>query len=418
MEFKWSTPTRRSPTGQDLPIIPNEIYIAILESFVPSSRFPKTSEIRTLRSFAVACRFFCHLALPRMFERLLFDGSGDPRKMGAFNSGGWAHAVITGKPPALTTAAFVKCVVFQNWTDDALGTHIPMRGWLSHLVGFHCQALEAMPNLEAVVFSRADVTVDHVRALRNLQKLRVLEFRGRNTWDVAKLENDDDAYGDGGLGDPRAEGGFGAYIERVVIDDEIEEEDVDGDQYTSLPLPDWGSKALAACPKLRSLVLDSIDMLVTLGNCLKVEAAIQGEASVTTVDGSAPLATRKVLDLELNLPLVYGGREERYVLDVFTSGGAWALSYLSIESLRIVVPPQYAKQVFVDHGVQTIVEAITKTATARLLKLVRLEILTLGHTFAGPKRLDMETLTTLASDICPRLERLYFGGMTWTIKRE
>ncbi|KAG1850535.1 hypothetical protein C8R48DRAFT_676740 [Suillus tomentosus] len=170
MDFSWSTPLRRN--GQTtLPLIPIEIYLDIFELIVPTHQPLKEEHVETFSALALVCRFFCSVALPRVFERVTFSGDTNGNRIQASRKTKWARQIVANTEPAKSVALYVKECTFELWNLDKEAK------WL--LVPFatlYCKAMARMSNIRKVVFSASFVKKDHWEALAQLKQLDVLEF--------------------------------------------------------------------------------------------------------------------------------------------------------------------------------------------------------------------------------------------------
>ncbi|KIK34783.1 hypothetical protein CY34DRAFT_617506 [Suillus luteus UH-Slu-Lm8-n1] len=146
MNFSWSTPLRRK--GQtNLPLIPNEIYLHIFECMAPTDQPLKEQDVETFSALALVCRFFCSVALPRIFEQILANSE-----------------------PAKSLALYVKECTFEYWESDE------KTKWLFPFASLFCKAMTRMSNIRKVVFSSSFVKTDHWEALAELKQLEDLGF--------------------------------------------------------------------------------------------------------------------------------------------------------------------------------------------------------------------------------------------------
>lgn len=163
-------PLRRN--GQTtLPLIPNEIYLEIFELIVPTDQPLREVHVETFSALALVCRFFCSVALPRVFERVTFSGDTNGNRMQASRKTKWARQIVANTEPAKSVALYVKECTFELWNLDKEAK------WL--LVPFatlYCKAMARMSNIRKVVFSASFVKKDHWEALAQLKQLDVLEF--------------------------------------------------------------------------------------------------------------------------------------------------------------------------------------------------------------------------------------------------
>lgn len=171
MDFSWSTPLRRN--GQTtLPLIPNEIYLEIFELIAPTDQPLQEKHVETFSALALVCRFFCSVALPRVFERVIFSGDTNGNSIQASRKTKWARQIVANTEPAKSVALYVKECTFELWLDkEAERLLVPF-------ATLYCKAMARMSNIRKVVFSASFVKKDHWEALAQLKQLDVLEFYG------------------------------------------------------------------------------------------------------------------------------------------------------------------------------------------------------------------------------------------------
>lgn len=170
MDFSWSTPLRRN--GQtSLPLIPNEIYLAIFECMAPTDQPLREQYIGTFSALALVCRFFCSVALPRVFERVTFSGDTNGNRTQASRKTKWARQIVANTEPAKSVALYVKECTFELWDLNKEAKWL-----LFPFATLYCQATARMSNIQKVVFSTSFVKIDHWEALAELKQLDVLEF--------------------------------------------------------------------------------------------------------------------------------------------------------------------------------------------------------------------------------------------------
>lgn len=170
MDFSWSTPLRRN--GQTvLPLIPNEIYLAIFECIAPTDQPLREQYVGTFSALALVCRFFCSVALPRVFERVTFSGDTNGNRTQASRKTKWARQVVANTEPAKSVALYVRECTFELWDLNGQAKWL-----LFPFATLYCQAMARMSNIRKVVFSTSFVKKDHWEALAELKQLDVLEF--------------------------------------------------------------------------------------------------------------------------------------------------------------------------------------------------------------------------------------------------
>ncbi|KAG2073819.1 hypothetical protein BDR04DRAFT_1141079 [Suillus decipiens] len=171
MAFDWSTPLRRN--GQtNLPLIPNEIYLAIFDCIAPTDQPLRERHIEIFSALALVCRFFCSVALPRVFECITFSGDmEDGNRAQASRKTKWARQIVANTEPSKSVALYVKECTFKSWdlSEEAKWLLFPF-------ATLYCQAMMRMSNIRKVFFSGSFVKNDHWEALVELKQLDILEF--------------------------------------------------------------------------------------------------------------------------------------------------------------------------------------------------------------------------------------------------
>jgi hypothetical protein len=157
-----------------LPLIPNEIYLHIFESIAPPDQPLSEEYVQTFSALALVCRFFCSVALPRIFERVTFEGNGNVNRTLASRKSKWARQILANTEPAKSLALYVKECTFERWgfweyTKESMGV-------LVAFAALYSQAMARMSNIQKVFFSSSMVKTDHWHALAELKQLDVLEF--------------------------------------------------------------------------------------------------------------------------------------------------------------------------------------------------------------------------------------------------
>ncbi|KAG2737025.1 hypothetical protein P692DRAFT_201134291, partial [Suillus brevipes Sb2] len=177
MNFSWSTPLRRNDQT-DLPLIPNEIYLHIFECIAPTHRPLSEQYVQTFSALALVCRFFCSVALPRVFERVTFSGNkyDEFNRILASRKARWATLILAKAEPAKSFALNVKECIFKHWEFIDEGYKGNLK-WPFGMPMLYCLAMARMSNIRKVFISSSIVNKDHWQALAELKQLDVLEFR-------------------------------------------------------------------------------------------------------------------------------------------------------------------------------------------------------------------------------------------------
>ncbi|KAG2148953.1 hypothetical protein DEU56DRAFT_909245 [Suillus clintonianus] len=175
MVFSWSTPLRQN--GQtSLPLIPNEIYLAIFECIAPTNEPLSEQNIQTFSALAIVCRFFCSVALPRVFERVAFSGnssgnSSTINRAEASRKTKWAKQIVANTEPSKSIALYVKECTFDSWS-----TNKDQQWVLFPFATLYCQAMARMSNIRKVVITKSFVKKEHWDAMAELKQLDDLKF--------------------------------------------------------------------------------------------------------------------------------------------------------------------------------------------------------------------------------------------------
>jgi hypothetical protein len=138
---------------------------------VPTDQPLREQDIGSFSALALVCRFFCSVALPRVFERVTFSGDTNGNRTQASRKTKWARQIVANTEPAKSVALYVKECAFELWD------HKKDAKWLLFpFATLYCQAMARMSNIRKVVFSTSFVKTDHWKALAELKQLDVLEF--------------------------------------------------------------------------------------------------------------------------------------------------------------------------------------------------------------------------------------------------
>ena len=173
-QYYFPAPKRLAGSTQLSPI-PNEIYLEIFDHLSPSyaNGFTESECKHALTNLALVCRFFCAMALPRIFKSLEFSGSlsNEPSAKPSYAS--FCRAVIKGQEPAASLSLYVKECTFTSWRrEDTISD------WVSHgFLGMYGQALGRMSNLQSVSLHMVDVDKRFLKAICGLKSLQSLSIQ-------------------------------------------------------------------------------------------------------------------------------------------------------------------------------------------------------------------------------------------------
>ncbi|KAK0451320.1 uncharacterized protein EV420DRAFT_711966 [Desarmillaria tabescens] len=116
--FEWSTPARRSGNWE-LSLIPSEIYLEIFSYFEPSDEITETQCRAIFSSLVFVCRYFCSVALPRLYRSVEFRGrKRQNAKEDPVSSLKFCLEINKGSSWACDLASSVKDCTFEDWIPE------------------------------------------------------------------------------------------------------------------------------------------------------------------------------------------------------------------------------------------------------------------------------------------------------------
>ncbi|KAG1748040.1 hypothetical protein EDB19DRAFT_2022881, partial [Suillus lakei] len=93
----------------------------------PTDQPLREQYIGTFSALALVCRFFCSVALPRVFERVTFSGDANGNRAQASRTTKWARQIVANTGPAKSVALYVKECTFSFWDLSEGGENWPVR---------------------------------------------------------------------------------------------------------------------------------------------------------------------------------------------------------------------------------------------------------------------------------------------------
>ncbi|KAI6001884.1 hypothetical protein EDD15DRAFT_2472598 [Pisolithus albus] len=172
MSFRWAIPERRVG-HRTLPLIPPEIYLEILEHLAPPGEELSPEQTKTLTRVAGTCKLFCHIALPRIYERVNVVGNVYYRHDNVYSNRGASLCgrIIAREDLALWAAKCVKECNVRNWISESEGS------WaVSMFAERYASSLRRMTNIHRLTFFACFITNEHWRTLMVLGALKELVF--------------------------------------------------------------------------------------------------------------------------------------------------------------------------------------------------------------------------------------------------
>ncbi|KAG2155227.1 uncharacterized protein EDB93DRAFT_1101802 [Suillus bovinus] len=186
-ESSWISPGPLLFGGMltNLPLIPNEIYLAIFECITPTDHPLERQYIKTFSALALVCRFFCSVALPRLFEHVTFSGyvtNGNRMR----RKTKWARQIAANTKSAKSIALYVKECNFKFWFFTRGPDHWDALAELKQLdvLEFYiCSFIEDPPDKE--------LTVRTVKLVDTRRSLTTFTLRPIATTSMRSLTADD-----------------------------------------------------------------------------------------------------------------------------------------------------------------------------------------------------------------------------------
>ncbi|KAI6111846.1 hypothetical protein EDD16DRAFT_1606353 [Pisolithus croceorrhizus] len=172
MSFRWAIPTHRVG-HRSLPPFPLEIYLEILEHLAPPGQELSPEQTKTLTRVAGTCKFFCHIAIPRIYEHVSVVGSVYYRHDNAYSNRGASLCgrIVAREDLALWAAKCVRECNFHNWLSES------EESWaVSIFAERYASSLRYMTNIHRLTFSECFITNEHWRAIMELGGLEELVF--------------------------------------------------------------------------------------------------------------------------------------------------------------------------------------------------------------------------------------------------
>ncbi|GLB39895.1 hypothetical protein LshimejAT787_0704050 [Lyophyllum shimeji] len=165
--MNWSTPTR--VRGQrTLSIIPNELYLEIIDYIDHAVDITPQDRERTLSSFALVCRLFSAVAVPRIFRSIYIGDTASDRPTA--RGAKFCRAIAQGKEPAASLASHVRECTLISWGAAAF---IIRRGSLpdKHYV----KAIRGVKTLTSLTLHLSSIC-DDVAEVKNISPLPLKKF--------------------------------------------------------------------------------------------------------------------------------------------------------------------------------------------------------------------------------------------------
>ena len=164
-----------------LPIIPNEIYLHVLDHIARPTGPLEPEELREFTTLSRVCRFFANVCLPRIFELVEFSGSMFDDDIAttlrndaickASRMNTLCTQIVAKRPLALALVKTVKACRFTDWTLDDTGS------WAVRLFAKkYIDGMSHMINIRKLEFSNSFVDTDHWNAIATLASLEELSF--------------------------------------------------------------------------------------------------------------------------------------------------------------------------------------------------------------------------------------------------
>lgn len=171
--FKWSTPERESG-NQELTLIPSEIYLEIFSYFEPSDEITEAQCRAAFSQLAFVCRFFCSVALPRLYKSVVFRGhkseSGQEEPVSFLK---FCLEINKGSSWACDLTCHVTDCSFEDWIPDSLS----QRSLYTDFLRVYCKAMVKMEEIQSITLDSVLISHRLLKSIAKLKKLKRLVVR-------------------------------------------------------------------------------------------------------------------------------------------------------------------------------------------------------------------------------------------------
>ncbi|PBK64867.1 hypothetical protein ARMSODRAFT_961712 [Armillaria solidipes] len=171
--FKWSTPERRSG-NQELTLIPSEIYLEIFSYFEPSDEITETQCKAVFSRLAFVCRFFCSVALPRLYRSVEFRGrkreSGQEEPVSFLK---FCLEINKGSSWACDLTCHVTDCSFEDWIPESHSR----RPLYAEFLRVYCKAMVKMDEIQSITLDSVMISHRLLKSIAKLKKLKRLVVR-------------------------------------------------------------------------------------------------------------------------------------------------------------------------------------------------------------------------------------------------
>ena len=170
----FKAPDRRSG-NRALPIVANEIYIAIFDHLEPESPADmdpdESKEYRTTFSnLALVCRFFCAECLPRIFRSLEFSGLRHRRGTPSYSK--FCRGLVAGEGTAIYLGKHVRECTISHWMQIR-----EKSAWVfANFLKLYLKSIPHLMNLKTLRFHSTPLDPNFVTALGSLENLASLSL--------------------------------------------------------------------------------------------------------------------------------------------------------------------------------------------------------------------------------------------------
>ncbi len=188
--FKWSSachsvktsslsltfslaPERRSG-NQELSLIPSEIYLEIFSYFEPSDEITEAQCKAVFSRLAFVCRFFCSVALPRLYRSVVFRGhkreSGKKEPVSYLK---FCLEINKGSSWACDLTCHVTDCSFEHWIPGSPS----QRPLYAEFLRVYCKAMVKMGEIQSVTLDSVMISHRLLKSIAKMKKLKRLVVR-------------------------------------------------------------------------------------------------------------------------------------------------------------------------------------------------------------------------------------------------
>lgn len=157
-----------------LPLIPNEIYLAIFDYLEPSES-PEDVDIDQLTEYranmsnlALVCRFFCAESIPRIFRAMTYSGHGHGKSTPSYAK--FCRELVAGEDRACYLAQYVHECSITHWMQA-----VEPGAWVfANFLKLYVKSIPRLASLETLRLHDTPIDLKFLTSLEALERLKSL----------------------------------------------------------------------------------------------------------------------------------------------------------------------------------------------------------------------------------------------------